>query len=50
MFDPSAMPFTRRQFLAENAMGIGAVALAWLNSQQTAGSRSEQTAQGTVAL
>lgn len=27
---------TRRSFLAENAMGIGAVALAWLNSQQSA--------------
>ena len=27
-------PLTRRGFLAENAMGIGAVALAWLNSQQ----------------
>lgn len=29
-------PLTRRSFLAENAMGIGAVALAWLNSQQSA--------------
>jgi len=29
-------PLTRRGFLAENAMGIGAVALAWLNSQQSA--------------
>ena len=28
-------PLTRRGFLAENAMGIGAVALAWLNSQQS---------------
>src|SRR3979409_936248 len=34
MFDPSIVPFTRRRFLTENAMGIGAVALTWLNSQQ----------------
>jgi hypothetical protein len=36
MFKPTFPPPTRRQFLAENAMGIGAVALAWLNSQQSA--------------
>lgn len=34
MFDSPLRPFTRRRFLAENAMGIGAVALTWLNSQQ----------------
>src|SRR3954469_12707754 len=34
MFEPTLPPFTRRRFLAENAMGIGAIALAWLNSQQ----------------
>jgi len=27
---------SRRQFLAENAMGVGAMALAWMSSQQTA--------------
>ena len=37
MFEPTIPPLSRRQFLAENAMGIGAVALAWLNSQQSAG-------------
>jgi hypothetical protein len=37
MFDVSLLPPTRRQFLTENAMGIGAVALAWLNAQQQAG-------------
>ena len=36
MFNPNTSPLCRRQFLAENAMGIGAVALAWLNSQSTA--------------
>lgn len=30
------VPLSRRQFLAENAMGIGAVALAWLSAQQAA--------------
>src|SRR4051812_2217342 len=30
------IPLSRRQFLAENAMGVGAVALAWMTSQQTA--------------
>ena len=34
MLDSHLLPYTRRRFLAENAMGIGAVALAWLNSQQ----------------
>lgn len=34
MFDSPLLPYTRRRFLAENAMGIGAVALTWLNSQQ----------------
>src|SRR5262249_37281052 len=29
-------PISRRQFLAENAMGIGAVALAWLDAQSAA--------------
>ncbi|HEX3726072.1 MAG TPA: DUF1501 domain-containing protein [Pirellulales bacterium] len=29
-------PMSRRRFLAENAMGIGAVALAWMNTQQSA--------------
>lgn len=29
-------PLSRRRFLAESAMGVGAVALAWLNSQQRA--------------
>lgn len=28
------IPFSRRQFLAENAMGIGGVALAWLLNQE----------------
>ena len=28
-----SMPFTRRDFLAENAMGIGGIALAWLLQQ-----------------
>ncbi len=37
MIDPLLPPQSRRQFLAENAMGIGALALAWLNSQQRAG-------------
>lgn len=36
MIDPSPLPVTRRRFLAENAMGIGALALAWLNSQENA--------------
>jgi hypothetical protein len=27
------LPLSRRQFLAENAMGVGAVALTWLNAQ-----------------
>jgi len=30
------MTLSRRQFLAENAMGVGAVALAWMTQQQTA--------------
>ncbi len=34
MDEPLFSSLSRRQFLAENAMGIGAVALAWLNSQQ----------------
>lgn len=34
MFDSPLLPYTRRRFLAENAMGIGAVALTWLSSQQ----------------
>ena len=33
-------PLSRRQFLTENAMGIGAVALAWLSSQQPAAATS----------
>jgi hypothetical protein len=36
MIDPLLPPHSRRQFLADNAMGIGAIALAWLNSQSTA--------------
>lgn len=36
MIDPLLPPFTRRRFLAENAMGIGALAFAWLNSQENA--------------
>jgi hypothetical protein len=29
------MPYTRRRFLADNAMGIGSVALAWLMQQES---------------
>ena len=30
------VPFTRRQFLSENAMGIGSLALAWMLNQENA--------------
>src|SRR5687768_1849475 len=36
MFNINKPPLCRREFLAENAMGIGAVALAWLSSQRFA--------------
>ncbi len=36
MLERAIAPLSRRQFLAENAMGIGAVALAWLSSKQSA--------------
>jgi hypothetical protein len=37
MSTPHWSQLSRRRFLAENAMGIGTVALAWLNSQQSLG-------------
>jgi hypothetical protein len=36
MIETSLPLHSRRQFLAENAMGIGAIALAWLSSEQSA--------------
>jgi hypothetical protein len=37
MSTPNTPLFSRRRFLAENAMGVGGVALAWLNAQQSFG-------------
>ena len=43
-------PLSPPQFLAENAMGIGAVALAWLTSQQSASAVADEAPQGPGAL
>jgi hypothetical protein len=45
MSDSVPSPFTRRRFLAENAMGIGALAFAWLSSQQRAAAVPSKFAQ-----
>ena len=40
-------PFTRRAFLANNAMGIGSMALAWLLNQERASAKGPKTAAKT---